>query len=92
MRRYPWYTNELGDVEDVGLYITWQRGPLDKEINGASPDMVVRALAHKFELWQQNTPCVENAHILNSLNSILANLDKRTRDRARRGVMGTEEP
>jgi len=91
MKRYPWFANEFADVDDMGLNIRWQRGPLDVDVNGASPDMVIRALIRKFELWQGEWPCEENANILSYLEVCLGELDKRTRDRARRGVMGRNE-
>jgi hypothetical protein len=92
VRRYPWYSNEYGDVDDVGLTIVWQRGPLDLEVNGASPDMIVRAMMNKFEMWIKDQPSSENVAIHEHLSAILGLLDERTRDRARRGVVGTDQP
>lgn len=91
MKRFPWFTNEHADVDDIGLMIQWQRGPLDVDINGASPDMIIRAMIRKFELWNETMWCSENADIIIHLHECLTLLDNRTRDRARRGVMGTNE-
>lgn len=91
MKRWPWFTNEHGDVADTGLSIIWQKGPLAEGVNGCTPDLVLRALVRKFELWQTSVPCSENQDILRLLELCLGLLDVRIRDRAVRGVMGTQE-
>lgn len=72
-----------------GLTIQWQRGPLDRGVNGATPDLVIRALIERFEEFQRTVPCLENAMAIVKLQNVLGLMDDRTKDRYRRGVMGT---
>lgn len=94
MHFFPDWTYRDGQWESQGpgTLIRWQEGPLSEGVNGATPDLIVRALNHRMESWQSSTPSEHNAAIIRSLNSILATLDERTRDRYRRGVMGTKDP
>lgn len=91
MKRFPQFVSEHADVASIGLHLHWQRGFLADGVNGATPDLVVRALIRKFELFQQQVPCSQNAAILVHLHSILHELDYRTRERQILGVLGTDK-
>lgn len=86
---FPTLTN--GVHTGPGMSIQWQIGPLEQGVNGATPDLVIRALIERFEEFQRTVPCGENYAAIVSLRAILDLMDKRTADRYRRGVMGSEE-
>lgn len=89
MHQYP--TMLPGRTEAEGLEIRWQDGPIGPRFNGASVEVVIRAAIGRLE-WFQSGPmaCPENADAIAHLNLALADLDRRTRDRYQRGVMGKE--
>lgn len=89
MHQYPTLTNGIHSGD--GMVIAWQNGPVSEGVNGALPDLVVRALLERIEEFQKTVPCKENTAIIGHLREILALLDARTRDRYRRGVMGSSE-
>jgi hypothetical protein len=89
MHQYPMMTPEGATAE--GLDIRWQRGPIGAAFNGASVEVVIRAAAMRLEQFQESPArCDENRQCLEHLYAALGALDDRTRDRHRRGVLGTE--
>jgi hypothetical protein len=93
MHQFPGHTREHTTAE--GLDVRWQQGPIiGGQFNGASVEVVIRAAIARLEDFQrdEHTRCVENAAAIRHLNEALGDLDARTRDRYRRGVMGTEKP
>lgn len=98
MHQFPTYTPAVDGrpavSEGKGLRIQWQDGPFVESFgqNGSMPEQPVRALIHRLEDMQQYMPCVQNIEIIQHCNAILALFDERTRDRNRRGVLGTRSP
>jgi hypothetical protein len=84
-----------GYVEGKGLHIRWQDGPLAvdgwwREPNGAFVEDVIQACLNRIKFYQDSRfHGVHNAVALGHLQAALEVLDKRTRDRERRGVEGT---
>lgn len=84
-----------GYVHDVGLYITWQNGPLAvdgerKRPNGAFVETVIKAAKQRLEFYQRSPfACDENASAIGLLNHAVAVLNSRTARRAAEGVEGT---
>jgi hypothetical protein len=76
----------------AGFRVRWQEGPLAQGINGATPDLMVRALIQRIEQLQREVPHELNAAIIRSLNAVLGQLDARIRDRHNRGVLGSAVP
>lgn len=88
MHQYPSLTPEGCEAE--GLSVRWQQGPIGAGVNGASVEVVIRAAIMRLEHYQAGElRCEENRLALEHLNGAVAALDARTRDRYRRGVMGT---
>lgn len=86
----PFTTPEF--TRATGIDIRWQQGPKDAGVNGATPYDVIRAAYDRLVLFQQGpTACVENDRVMGLLLEAMAELDKRTADRFRRGVIGTQE-
>ena len=90
MHQYPTITPDGATAE--GLAIRWQQGPIGTAFNGASVEVIIRAAIGRIEQLNADMPCEENRAALANLNAALASLDARTRDRYRRGVMGTAAP
>lgn len=85
-----------GNIEGVGLSITWQNGSLGrgserKAPNGAFVETVISAVIQRIEYYQKKFPCRENAIALTHLETANLWLDKRTKDREERGVEGTHQ-
>lgn len=83
-----------GFVEDIGLAIRWQSGPLGsgefrQEQNGAMVEDVIDAAMSRIKFFQSGKfPCQENAEALRHLEAAMGCLAARTADRVRRGVEG----
>jgi hypothetical protein len=98
MHQFPSYTpahdGQPPRSEGKGLSITWQNGPFIDTFgpNGSMPEQPVRALIHRIEDLQTTMPCDQNPEIIRHLNAILGLFDERTRDRNKRGVLGTAVP
>jgi hypothetical protein len=91
MHQYPTITPEGATAE--GLSVVWQQGPIGQRFNGASVEVIIRtAIARLEQLQASPMACQENKQAIDNLNAALGNLDARTRDRYRRGVMGTAAP
>jgi hypothetical protein len=71
--------------------INWQHGPIGEDFNGATVEGVLRAAILRLEDLNRAIPCSENGVAISHLNEALAALDRRTRDRYERGVMGTRQ-
>jgi hypothetical protein len=92
MHMYPAYVIEDGQhvSTGTGMRIEWQEGPfMTAGKNGAMLELPVRALLHRVADLHEALPCPQNFEITQHLNAILALLDERTRDRNKRGVLGT---
>ena len=91
MHQYPSLTPD--GCEATGLRVTWQKGPIGAAFNGASVEVVIRAAIMRLDQYQAwPMRCPDNQDALGHLHAALAALDKRTRDRYQRGVMGAETP
>jgi hypothetical protein len=91
MHQYPDMTPD--GCEATGLRISWQFGPIGQRFNGASVEVVIRAAIMRLDQFQAGPMrCDENRKALEHLHAALAELDNRTRERYRRGVMGAEVP
>ena len=90
MRQIPFnYSNDT--CKGVGLDIKWQTGLIkDGVANGSTVEQVIRAAILRLEHYQTTLPCEENLQAIESLYLGIRALERRARDRARRGVMGTE--
>lgn len=74
-----------------GIDIRWQQGPKDQGVNGATPYDVIRCAYDRLEFFQRGlTGCPENQEAMTHLLAAMAALDRRTVDRFRRGVIGTQ--
>lgn len=86
-----------GIVEDVGISISWQNGPLNRgkdrlEPNGAFVENVIKAAIARIEFYEEskfNSPY--NRDALEHLRMALSRLEARTADREKREVEGTHE-
>lgn len=76
----------------VGLHIMWQHGPMHVAVNGATPDLVLRAVIDRLNDLQRCLPHPDNVVAINCCNSAIAAIDRRIADRYRRGVLGTDKP
>lgn len=87
-----------GETRAVGLYISWQNGPLGRgpdrlEPNGAFVESVIDAAIDRLEFYQRSKfACAENANAIRELRSALAFLEIRTKSRELRDVEGTHTP
>jgi len=90
MHQYPTVTRDGATA--TGLDVRWQQGPIiGGQFTGASVEVIVRTAIARLEQYQASpTACDENRQAVEHLNAVLGLLDARTRDRYRRGVMGTE--
>lgn len=91
MRQLPTVTTEgaLG----VGMEIVWQQGPMSEGVNGAIPELPIRAAIERLEHFQRGPArCEENRLAIESLNDAIRWLNRRIADRHTRGVIGTDKP
>lgn len=87
-----------GTASAVGLYITWQDGPLGrgeerKKPNGAFVETVICAALGRIQWYQedQRFRCRENALAITKLEEALHWLEARTARREAAGTEGTHE-
>jgi len=86
---------EGGTTFGNGFAIGWQHGPLGrgpdrKAPNGAFVEDVIEACADRIRYYQQGKfACERNDSALKYLETALAELDTRTKDREERAVEGT---
>jgi hypothetical protein len=88
MHQYPMHTRERTTAE--GIDIRWQDGPIGAQLNGATVEGVIRSALAKMHEYQEERPCDFNRRVMEHLIAALGELDARTADRHRRGVLGTE--
>lgn len=93
MHTFPDY-DAAGNATGPGLSIEWLTGPLTEATrdDGATVEMVIRALIHRVEQLDTTLPCTHNKSICDHLQVCLHLLDLRTRERHDRGVLGTDQP
>lgn len=87
------YVILTGISENVGK-IKFQEGPvMETESNGCFIEDLISICMDRLEGFQSgNFPCLENAIAFVKLSEALEVLDKRTKDRQRRGVEGKLKP
>jgi hypothetical protein len=90
MHQYPDY-DMPGVASGPGMMIRWQEGPVAEGVNGALPELPIRAVLEHMGELQDRVPCDENGRVIRLLHEVLWLLDARTRERHGRGVLGTEE-
>jgi hypothetical protein len=86
-----------GEVESVGIQITWQRGPLRTDgsdillpANGAFVETVIEVAKHRLEFYQTTQfRCEENAEAIKKLEEAIEVLQSRIKRRAAAGTLGT---
>lgn len=77
----------------TGIVIHWQQGPVVNErLNGATVEGVLRACVQRLNDLDARVTCLENTHAIIAINEAIGHLEARTKDRHRRGVMGTVLP
>jgi len=79
-----------GHVFGCGFTICWQDGPRGE---GATPEAVLDAVRNRLAFFQQDSDlaCAETAEAIAGIYIALDALDRRTRDREKRGVEGRNE-
>lgn len=86
-----------GFVNGIGLYISWQNGPLGRgesraEPNGAFVETVIAAALQRIYYYQSTQfSCRENALAITKLEEALHWLNHRTAEREAREVEGTHD-
>lgn len=76
------------DVNSLSFNI--QNGPIkEKGVNGCQVDTVIEAAKLMIEGLNKQFPCRENAVAITKLDEALMWLEKRRKDREKRGVEGT---
>ena len=86
-----------GEVESVGIQITWQRGPLRVDgsdvllpPNGAFVETVIEVAKHRLEFYQTTQfRCEENAEAIKKLGEAIEVLQSRIKRREVEGTLGT---
>jgi len=69
-----------------------QNGPIKEVgVNGCQVDTVIEAARLILEGFNKNYPCRENAVAITKLDEALMWLEKRTKDRVKRGVEGVNK-
>ena len=70
-----------------------QNGPIrEVGVNGCSIDCLIEAAKMIIEGLNKKFPCQENYNAISRLEDVLMWLEKRTKDREKRGVEGTHGP
>lgn len=76
----------------AGIEIRWQLGPVQHELlNGATVEGVLRACVQRLERLNSQVPSHYNLDAIRRINSAIGWLEDRTKERAHRGVLGTQE-
>ncbi len=74
------------------IYFTVQDGPVKEAgVNGCQVDHIIELAKLIVEGLNKNFPCRENSIAITKLDEALMWLDKRTKDREKRGVEGTSQ-
>ncbi len=73
--------------------LSFQLGPVkDAGLNGCQNEGVIAALVHRIGVLNKRFPCRENSIAITHLETALLWLEKRTADREKRGVEGSNVP
>ena len=81
-----------GFYQDIGIDITWQKGPMDVERNGATMEDVILAILVRLEAFQNTgLKCAENDEAMDHLRKAKAAFDRRTAARREQDVEGKYE-
>lgn len=93
---YSWFEKDIRphnfvyvrhDVNSISFTI--QNGPVKEYgVNGCQVDTIIEAAKVILEGLNNNFPCRENSCAITKLDEALMWLDKRTKDREKRGVEG----
>lgn len=78
---------------EVSCEVRFQKGPvLENQLNGITGEALLAVVKHRLECFQSSEfACRENAIALTKIDEALLWLEKRTRDRIKRGVEGKQE-
>ena len=71
--------------------IKFQDGLLKDGRNGLTVEEAIAQVAKRIWFYNSKVPCKENEQAIVALNDALYCLEKRTKDREKRGVEGTYE-
>ena len=71
--------------------IKFQDGLIKDGRNGLQVEEALRQCVEKLNQYQSEVPCRENAIAITHIETAILWLDKRTKDREKRGVEGTNE-
>ena len=93
MKQIPSYNPQTSTSTGTGLHVQWQNGPMvEGNENGATVELLIRACVQRLEGLDSFVPSDYNRTAIQHLNDAIVALENRTKDRARRGVMGTQYP
>lgn len=70
MHQYPTFTGATSS--GPGMTITWQQGPMADGVNGAMPELPVRAVIDRLTALEQLQPCQQNHDAIILLHAVLA--------------------
>jgi hypothetical protein len=96
---YKWFEEEIRPKNFIylrrdknSLSFTIQNGPIKEVgINGCQVDTIIVAAKEIIEEFNKKFPCRENAVAITKLDEALMWLEKREKDREKRGVEGTNK-
>jgi hypothetical protein len=90
---YKIETQPFDGVETVNCLIQFQNGPIQEfGVNGISGEALLAIVIDRLRCFQAGPyASADNADALSSIESALASLQKRTRERLARGVEGTSQ-
>lgn len=93
---YEWFESDIRPKNFIyvrqdknSLAFTIQNGPIKENgVNGCQVDTIIEAAKTIIEGLNKNFPCRENSIAITKLDEALMWLDKRKKDRVKRGVEG----
>lgn len=81
---------EAGAAGVYAVKLKFQEGPASESVNGLTTESLIAVALDRLMVHQRgDLPCRENQEALSHLQQAMAALNRRTRDRADRGVEGT---
>lgn len=94
------HTYELSQVESMDLAqrlqfinkVKQEDGSLVTVADGTTNEEVLKVLIDRMQYLNKRVPCRENSIVITKLEESLMWLEKRTNDRLKRVVEGTEKP